>query len=189
MPPVDNHNPINPAIIAFTKDPSERFPMVIKPSVINPRYSKGPKFKAIFDIGGASVARKNNPISPPINEPIRASPRAIAALPCFARGYPSNPVHIEEGAPGIFKRTAEIDPPKTPPAYTPIIIASAYSIDHPKVNETSNAVAIVTDKPGNAPISTPDKLPKAVSSITLISSALVSASTNINMPPYEIHND
>jgi hypothetical protein len=48
--------------------------------------------------------------------------------------------------------------------------------------DTRRAVAIVTDKPGSAPMITPLKLPRAVSRIMLIFIAFCKAEKNIRPP-------
>ncbi len=55
------------------------------------------------------------------------------------------------GAPGIFNNIADLEPPYTPPANTPVIRAKALNISHEKVKEISSETAMVTDRPGIAP--------------------------------------
>ena len=48
---------------------------------------------------------------PPMNEPMAAMPRAVPALPCRARAWPSKTVTTDDASPGSRSRTEVIVPP------------------------------------------------------------------------------
>ena len=55
---------------------------------------------------------------PPKKEYNVPIPRALAASPFCAMGYPSNTVATDEGVPGIRMSIAAINPPEMPPTYS-----------------------------------------------------------------------
>src|SRR5699024_9170928 len=83
-------------------------------------------------------------------------------------GYPSKPVAIAEGVPGIFNKTADIDPPYIAPLYTPINKRSASCASIPIVKGTNIATPMVAVNPGNDPMTIPAVVPKIIKKSDLI---------------------
>jgi len=64
---------------------------------------------------GGAMSNSASPLrNPPITDAMSVTPSALVPSPCFVIRYPSKVVTVEDGSPGVFIRTAAIDPPYTP---------------------------------------------------------------------------
>ena len=164
---IPKEHAINPLIIDFPVNPATK----VKANKTTKVNSVGPNFRANFEKGAATTYSKISAIIAPATEANSAIWRASLALPFFANGKPSKEVAEASGDPGIFKRIAEIDPPKVPPLYIPIKKAIAVIGCIPKVIGAKRAIAIAAVRPGIAPI----KIPIVTPAISAISGPNVSA--------------
>ena len=87
---------------------------------------------------------------------------ALPASPLSAMGPPSKTVEMEEGVPGIFSKTAEIQPPEIPPMYQPIRSEMPSTGDKPKDIGRNRTTAIVAERPGIDPKMIPTTTPSSV---------------------------
>jgi len=108
---------------------------------------------------GAKVTRKIMPTNPPIRDAVAEMPMALPDSPRRVIGYPSKPVTMAPGVPGMLTNMAVIEPEYTDPTYIPTrkIIAEYGFI--PKVSGVKTAMPIVEVKPGIIPMTTPIIVP------------------------------
>ena len=80
------------------------------PRNATPVYSWAPNCRAKPARTGAAKTRTSTPKNPPSAEDRVAYPIARPASPLRAIRYPSNPVAMAEGVPGMLTRMAEMEP-------------------------------------------------------------------------------
>jgi hypothetical protein len=125
-------------------------------------YSHGPNFKASAAMSGAIRTKVINPNIFPIPEARVATLIAAPASPFLARGCPSNPVAIEEGVPGMFRRIADIEPPNTAATKIAIKKKKDASDGKPKVRGVNMARVMVEVSPGIEPKTSPIEVPNKI---------------------------
>ena len=111
MPTMLMRMPMVPAIIPLIGSPPPMLPISRMPISARRKKSRGENLSAKLAIIGAAQARTATPTIPANNETVVQRPMALPASPRCARGYPSIPVAIAAGAPGILSRIAVIAPP------------------------------------------------------------------------------
>jgi hypothetical protein len=121
--------------------------------------SGGPTFRAIIARRGAVKRSARELINPPKAEAKVHRARQLPASPRKVMAFPSKEVGAEAGVPGIPKRMAGMEPPYTPPQYTPLKRRSAVAGSRAYEKGTKTATPIVAEKPGRAPKIMPSTIP------------------------------
>ena len=111
MPTMLRRTPTAPAVIPFMGSPPPMLPMSRIPITASRKKSLGENLREKLAITGAATERTIIPTKLANTETVVQSPMALPASPLWARGYPSIPVAIAAGAPGMFSRMAVMEPP------------------------------------------------------------------------------
>ena len=89
--------------------------------------------------------------APPKEEATVQRASACPLSPFLVNALPSIAVGADAGVPGIPSKIAGIDPPYTPPQYSPDNNNIALAGSNTYENGINTATAIVAENPGNAP--------------------------------------
>ena len=115
LPMSVTRTPKNPANTPFVMDPLERAAMTVMANTMIRNFSTAENLMASLARGGVKKNRASREISPPIRDTVMPILSALSPSPLAAMGWPSKPVVMEDGVPGILIRMAGTRPPLIPP--------------------------------------------------------------------------